>query len=204
MAKNDAWEEAQVLTRVVFELRVTFDCFWDMLTADPEKACRRVVDAMILEKMKQINSHRNEQFQKGVDRPAWDTIIAEISGRYSVGELESLKKNGFTGLTVEQRSQKAGHNAVYQIMYRNLSRNVHGTDFMEQLGELVFGESYLSGYRRARNHTVLYVGNWSAGGIIILADVANLCQPEVSAPEVQQQELMAVFGTLRGPNEDGR
>lgn len=201
LAKNDGWEEAQVLTRVLFELRVTFDCFWDMLMADPEQACRRVFDAMMLEKMKQINTYRNEQFQKDVDRTSWDSVIAEISGRYSASELEALKKNGFTGLTVEQRSQKVGHNGVYQIMYRNLSRNVHGTDFVEQLGELVFSESHLSGYRRARNHTVLFVGNWSAGGIIIRADVEDLCQTEVSALQARQKEMMAVFGTLSSPGE---
>jgi len=136
LARNEAWEEAQVLTRVIFELRVTFDCFWDMLMDKPDDACYRVLAAMMLEKMKQIRSYPNERFQSGVDRPSWDTLIAEISGRYSPSELESLKKNGFTGLSVEQRSQKAGHSHVYQIMYRNLSRNVHATDLVEQLGEL--------------------------------------------------------------------
>lgn len=36
LAKNDAWEEAQVLTRVIFELRATFDCFLGYV--DPEPA----------------------------------------------------------------------------------------------------------------------------------------------------------------------
>lgn len=195
LAKSEAWEEAQVLTRVIFELRVTFDCFWSMLLNKPEDACRRVFDAMVLEKMKQIRSHPNEPFQRGIDRSHWDTTIAEISGRYSTSELESLKKNGFTGISVEQRSQKAGHSQAYQIMYRNLSRNVHATDFMEQLGEFMFEESYLSEYRRRRNHTVMYFGNWSAGGIILQADIDDRFKSDVPKLHARQQELMSVFGT---------
>lgn len=200
LAKNDAWEEAQVLTRVVFELRVTFDCFWDMLMSDPGVACRRVFDAMMLEKMKQIRSYPDEQFQRGVNRPSWDTVIAEISGRYTPSELAALKKHGFTGQSVEQRSLKAGYSHVYQIMYRNLSRNVHATDFVEQLGEITFDNAYMSGYRQTRNHTVLFIGNWSAGGVILRADIDKLCRSELPALYARQRELTSVFGPLCGPN----
>jgi len=202
LAKNESWEEAQVLTRVIFELRATFDCFWDMWMAKPEDACRRVLDAMMLEKMKQIRSYTNKDFQEGVGRPVWDTAIDEISSRYPAAELEAMKKNGFTGISVEARCQKAGHGHVYQIMYRNLSRNVHATDFVEQIGELVFDEAYLSRYRRVRNHTVLFIGNWSAGGIMIRTDIDKQGKAEIRALQDKQKQLMEIFKTFAAPGED--
>lgn len=156
-------------------------------------------DAMLLEKMKQIRSYANKEFQERVGRPAWDTAIGDISSRYTSAELDAMKKNGFTGISVEQRCQKAGHVQVYQIMYRNLSRNVHGTDFAEQLGEFAFDEAYLSEYRRIRNHTVLFIGNWSAGGIIIRADIDERCKSELRVIHDRQKEMMAVFSTFSGP-----
>lgn len=179
LAKNDAWEEAQVLARVIFELRATFDCFWKMLADDPKDACRRVIDAMMLEKMKQINSYKSDRFQSAIDRAGWDSVSAQIVARYPENELEALKKHGFTGVSIERRCQIAGYSHVYQVMYRNLSRNVHATDFTEQLGELVLDESYFNDFRRIRNCSVLSLGNWSAGGIIICADIDHICESEL-------------------------
>jgi len=65
----------------------------------------------------------------------------------------------------------------------------------------VFDEAYLSEYRNTRNHTVLFIGNWSAGGIIIRADIDELCKSEVTALQARQKELMSVFGSLAVPDE---
>ena len=45
--------------------------------------------------------------------------------------MNKIKKHGFSGLNVEQRAQQAGLSDHYNIVYRNFSRNVHSTDFME-------------------------------------------------------------------------
>ncbi len=86
-------------------------------------------------------------------------------------------------------------------MYRNLSRNVHATDFVEQIGELVLDEAYLSAYLRVRNHTVLFIGNWSAGGIIIRADIDERCRSEIRVIQDRQKELTEVFKTFGTPTE---
>jgi Family of unknown function (DUF5677) len=199
--RNDAWEEAQVLTRVAFEVRATFDCFCLMVSENPADACRRVFDALMLSKMEQTHNYNNEEFQKAIDRPSWEAMIEKITSRYTPAEVESLKRNGFTGLSIEQRCQKAVHNHVYQIMYRNLSRNVHATDFVEQLGEWVFDDAYVSGYRHVRNCTVLYLGNWSVGGIIIRADIDGQFEADVAALLARQEDLMADSDSLASPGQ---
>ena len=56
LAREGLYEECQILARAVFELRVTFECFVDMLRNNPGEACGRVIDAMMLEKIKQLES----------------------------------------------------------------------------------------------------------------------------------------------------
>ena len=50
---HDLSEQAQVLVRVLLELRFSFDCFLKMVADDPRGACQRVIDSMMLEKVKQ-------------------------------------------------------------------------------------------------------------------------------------------------------
>lgn len=202
LVKQGFWEEAQVLTRVIFELRATFDCFLKMLRDDPETACRRIFDAMTLEKMKQIRSYSNPSFQQVIRRPEWDKRIATVESRYSEKELAALKKHGFSGMSVEDRCRTAGHSNVYQIIYRNLSRNVHSTDFFEQIGGLFFDDLYTSGYRSIRDDTVLFVGNWSAGGIIIPSDIDDIFKDKIKSTQEQQKQLMKVFKTFALPEGD--
>src|SRR5262249_11327638 len=152
-------------TRVLFELRATFDCFWQQLTTNPKLACQRVFDAMMLEKFKQIRVVNRPDFPKAGERPSWEVAIKEIEGRYSEQDLKAIKKNGFTGMSVEERCRSTGLQPVYDIMYRNLSRNIHSTDFVEQIGEAALPEQDFNGYRRIRDYTVLYIANFSAGGI---------------------------------------
>ena len=42
-----------------------------------------------------------------------------------------MRKHGFSGLNVEQRARQAGLSSLYDIVYRNFSRNVHSTDLTE-------------------------------------------------------------------------
>lgn len=132
--KRSLFHEAQSIIRIIFELSVTFLSFAKMLRSNPKEACLRVWDSVMLEKVKQ---QKASEF-KGLDlipgAPTPQEFLdqeREIANRYSESELKKIKKHGFSGLNVEQRAQQASLSDYYNIVYRNFSRNVHSTDFME-------------------------------------------------------------------------
>ena len=134
--ENDLPQEVQSLVRVAFELRVTVEAFLDLLRTDPQRTCKLVLDSIMLEKVKQ---QRASDF-KGIDlipgaptREDLEKLEGEIANRYSVTELKKLRKHGFSEMNVEQRAQKAGCTDLYNIVYRNFSRNVHSADITELL-----------------------------------------------------------------------
>lgn len=128
--------EAQSLIRVAFEVRITFDAFLALLKRDPRDACHRVVDSMMLEKIKQqrASGFKGHDLVPGAPSPA-DLEKAEevLANRYGPSELAKLRKHGFSGMNVEQRARQSQRSATYDIVYRNFSRNVHSSDFMELL-----------------------------------------------------------------------
>jgi hypothetical protein len=132
--KHSLFHEAQSLIRIIFELFITFSSFVKILQANPKEACWRVWDCVMLEKVKQ---QRASDF-KGLDlvpgAPTPQELLEtekNITSRYSESELKKIRRYGFSGLNVEQRAQQAGFSDLYDIVYRNFSRNVHSTDFME-------------------------------------------------------------------------
>jgi hypothetical protein len=132
--KRSLFHEAQSLIRIIVELFVTFLAFEKMLRRNPKEAGMRVWDSVMLEKIKQ---QKASEF-KGLDlipgAPTPQDFLhqeREIANRYSESELKKIKKHGFSGLNVEQRAQQADLSDYYNIVYRNFSRNVHSTDFME-------------------------------------------------------------------------
>ncbi len=184
------WEEAQVLTRVLFELRATFACFWEMFTDDDVAATQRIFDCMMLDKFKQIRTVNRKDFDDAVDRDSWETEIEGIESRYDPDDLERMKKHGFTGKSVEQRCRHANLAHVYEIIYRNFSRNVHSTDFIEQVGNSVFDDDpQYNDYLESRNTTMLYVANFSAGGVLVCTDVCDMFAQEFAELKQRQKTL---------------
>ena len=128
--------EAQVLVRVIFELNVTFEAFVRLLRKDPQGACDRFRDSVMLEKIKQAGTSNLMGPEFVPDALTQDVLSAngqEIAERYDPQELEKIKKNGFSGLNVEQRARQADQTKYYNLVYRNFSRNTHSTDFIEHL-----------------------------------------------------------------------
>ena len=126
--------EAQLVARTIFELRLSFDAFIELLRADLKGACYRVLDAWKLEKAKQARASEFKGFDLAPGAPTPDELRAsdrEIAERYDDADLGRLKKYGFTGMSVEQRAKRSGLTDEYNIVYRNFSRNVHSTDFTE-------------------------------------------------------------------------
>jgi hypothetical protein len=132
--KRSLFHEAQSLIRILFELFVTFLAFERMLRKDPRDAAMRVWDCVMLEKIKQqkMSEFKGLNLIPGAPTPQ-DLLDQEvkIKSRYSDLELKKLRKHGFSGANVEQRARQAGLSDQYNIVYRNFSRNVHSTDFME-------------------------------------------------------------------------
>lgn len=123
---NRSIEEAWILLRVLLEAHVNFLYF---IRNDPKDMSQRYMDASILEKLKHL---REVNFYDGVpgmpSREQWEATEKQISSRYSKKELNALRKNGFTGLTFEQRAKAVGLVKMYQMCYRIASRSVHMFD----------------------------------------------------------------------------
>lgn len=126
--------EAQSNIRIIFELMVTFDAFLSLLKENPKGACMRVLDSMMLEKAKQqrASNYLGYDMIPGAPTPEdWPRIEKEIAARYSDLELKQIRRNGFSGLNVEERARQAGYEEDYNVVYRNFSLNIHSEDFME-------------------------------------------------------------------------
>jgi hypothetical protein len=132
--EHSLFHEAQSLIRILFELHTTLLSFVDMLQHDPIEACKRVWDSVMLEKVKQQRASNFEGLDLIPGAPSREQLIEtedNIKRRYSNVDLGKIRKNGFSGLNVEQRAKQAGLSSIYDIVYRNFSRNIHSTDIME-------------------------------------------------------------------------
>lgn len=133
---SDLKEEAQALVRMLFEACVQFDWYKEECTINAARATRRFWDGVIVEKHKQWNLSGSDKATI-IDGVVVDTAIESqyqsIASQYTTNELKSIRRHGFTQKGVEQLAKKAGYNNIYQILYRNFSRNVHARDHTETL-----------------------------------------------------------------------
>ena len=163
-------EPAQGLIRILFELRINFDCFLRLARDDVQQAVRRIADSMMLEKIKQARASG----YAGVSQELQDKLAQseqDISARYEPDELRRLRANGFTGVPIEQRATLTGHEVAYSVMYRNFSRNIHSTDYMESyfkagLVDLKVDDDYIE----SRDVVAHYTAHFSAVGIMEFAN----------------------------------
>ena len=106
LAREGLFEECQILTRAVFELRVTFECFVRMLQENPSEACHRVIDAMMLGKIKQLESvdyYPDAPADIRPSREEWEKEKLRIVDRYPSAEIAAMSRHGFTGISIEER-----------------------------------------------------------------------------------------------------
>ena len=101
-----------------------------MAAKDPHDAFFRLRDSMMFEKIKQARAANfmgiPAEMIKNLENDEKD-----IASRYAPEDLHRMRKHGFTGVPIEQRASLTGHEAAYSVVYRNFSRNVHSTDYME-------------------------------------------------------------------------
>jgi hypothetical protein len=159
-------EPAQALIRILFELRINFDCFLQLAQEDPREAVQRVLDSMMLEKVKQARAARFAGIPELVQRRL-EQDEKDIAERYSPDVLSKIRKHGFTGLPIEQRASRTGHQVAYSIVYRNFSRNVHATDYVESyLRNETYDADQDRSYRQSRDIAAHYTAHFSAVGMM--------------------------------------
>ncbi len=122
-------EEAFVLLRVLLEAHINFIYF--LKSKDSTGLTRRWADAAILEKLKylkEVDFFKETALEGMHSRERWEDAEAAIAARYSKAELHSLRKYGYSGLSVQQRAETVGLSGLYSHAYRITSRSVHAFD----------------------------------------------------------------------------
>ena len=126
---------------------------------DPRQAAGRLVDTMMLEKVRQQrqSGFRGLELVDGAPIPeALLALGAELVGRYGKNDTRAMRRHGFSGLSIEDRANELGLEDLYNVVYRHFSRNVHGTDYMEHLGALGDGDrGKWRDYEDLRDHVAL-------------------------------------------------
>ena len=148
--------QAQIMIRVLIEVRVNCEVYLRNVAEDPREAARRVIDAMMLEKMKQqrqSNFRGLERVDGAPTREEWEAREGELIKRYGTDTANAMRRHGFSGISIESRARKVGLSDLYNVVYRNFSRNVHGIDYAEYLRRQdLRTTSKVPGYEDVRDH----------------------------------------------------
>lgn len=170
LCETDLWEQAQVLLRVVLETRINFDCYVKLCETDTAAASQRVLDAIALDKQKQqrASNYLGREVIEGFDpEEYYARVERELVERYGADEVKQMRKNGFTGMSVELRAKDVGLESRYQVVYRNFSRNVHSTDIMEHiLKQVTELPEELEDYTDLRDSITLGTASFCLGGML--------------------------------------
>lgn len=137
--------------------------YWDWAMLD---SIRRARAADWFEGTSLYSEERKEAFLKAE---------AEIRGRYSAEEFESLKRNVF-GLSLEKRAEVAGLSELYNASYRVLSRNVHAMDVavMEISRSTMSAEEYRDLLQTRFSH-VMDISQWCLGTLAMWVNEQFQC-----------------------------
>lgn len=144
------------MVRVLFEVRMDYEMYLRSMDEDPREAVRRVIDAMMLEKVKQQrqSDFRGLELVDGAPtRGELEALEQELIERYGTVEAKAMRRHGFSGISIESRARKLGLSNLYNVVYRNFSRNVHGIDYTEHLRRQgLRATSKVQGYEDVRDH----------------------------------------------------
>ena len=151
--------QAQALIRILFEVRVDIELFMQACTADPAEAAHKVLDAMMLQKISQQRQSKFLGLASVPEAPSREKMLNDeqrLVAKYGGDTANKMRRYGFSGLSIEERTKQIGLSTEYNIVYRNLSRNIHNTDYMEHLAERgAIGKERWRYYQDVRDHTAL-------------------------------------------------
>jgi len=151
--------QAQALIRILFEVRVDIELFMRACAADPAEAAHKVLDAMMLQKISQQRQSKFLGLASVPGAPSREKMLEheqQLIAKYGKDAGDKMRRHGFSGLSVEERAKHAGLSTEYNIVYRNFSRNIHNTDYMEHLAERgAIDKERWQHYEDVRDHTAL-------------------------------------------------
>jgi hypothetical protein len=130
--------QAQALIRILLEVRIDIELFMRACVADPAAAARKVLDAMMLQKISQQRQSNFIGLSSVPGAPSREKMLEDekaLVRQYGKVTAEKMRRNGFSGLSIEERARQVGLSTEYNIVYRNFSRNIHNTDYMEHLAD---------------------------------------------------------------------
>ena len=130
--------QAQALIRILLEVRIDLELFMRACVADPAAAAGKVLDAMMLQKISQQRQSNFIGLPTVRGAPSREKMLEDekaLVRQYGKETAEKMRRNGFTGLSIEERARQVGLSTEYNIVYRNFSRNIHNTDYMEHLAD---------------------------------------------------------------------
>jgi hypothetical protein len=157
--RSDLSIQAQVLIRILLELRIDIELFMKSCASNPAAAARKVLDAMMLQKF----SQQRQSHYLGLDtvpgapsRKEMEKREKRLVAKYGEETAKKMRRNGFTGWSIEDRARAVGLSTEYNIIYRNFSRNIHNTDYMEHLAQRgAISAGRWQDYQDTRDHTAL-------------------------------------------------
>ena len=151
--------QAQALIRVLLEVRIDIELFMRACVADPVAASRKVLVAMMLQKISQQRQSNFLGLSSVPGAPSRERMLEDEKARirqYGKETAEKMRRNGFSGLSIEERARQVGLSTEYNIVYRNFSRNIRNTDYSEHLADRgAVDEQRWQLYRDVRDDTAL-------------------------------------------------
>ena len=80
----------------------------------------------------------------------------QLIAKYGKDTADKIRRHAFSGLSIEERAKHVCLSTEYNIVYRNFSRNIQNTDYMEHLAERgAIGKERWQHYQDVRDHTAL-------------------------------------------------
>jgi hypothetical protein len=147
------------LIRILLEVRIDIELFMRACASDPVVAARKVLDAMMLQKISQQRQSNFVGVSSVPGAPSREKMLEDnkvLVQQYGKETAEKIRRNGFSGLSIEERARQVGLSTEYNIVYRNFSWNVHNTDYMEHLADRgAIDKQRWQLYQHVRDNTAL-------------------------------------------------
>ena len=117
---------------------VDIELFMRVCAADPAEAAHKVLDAIMLQKISQQRQSKFLGLASVPGAPSREKMLEyeqQLTAKLGKDTADKMRRHGFSGLAIEERAKHVGLTTEYNIVYRNFSRNIHNTDYMEHLAE---------------------------------------------------------------------
>lgn len=134
LGSYDHISEAQILMRVLVELKINTDYLYKKFQKEGVSAFQIVSDAQFIGKNKAVQTYKwSSKDKKIIDD--WQNTISRIQAKYSKEELKKIKRNSLYEIPLEQRARLTRNMIWYNLVYRLYSKSVHGLDINELWAE---------------------------------------------------------------------